>query len=198
MVGQGAKILFHLLSVHTAVDIHNKRLVLPGGVEDLNQSFLPCVMALVFFERFTGVFYASPFHKVIDILEVIVKGHPVDPAVLCDVIDGDFIQRLLEQQVFQGLFQRSFCNLRHILSPFFSSSGFLVQCPLCLPDSTHRRKSSNGCRFSLWQIYELYLITPSVPLHLDKLQFYTMEKLSWAAGRSKEPVTLDGLLLVVL
>ena len=142
MVGQGAKILFHLLSVHTAVDIHNKRLVLPGGVEDLNQSFLPCVMALVFFERFTGVFYASPFHKVIDILEVIVKGHPVDPAVLCDVIDGDFIQRLLEQQVFQGLFQRSFCNLRHILSPFFSSSGFLVQCPLSIPVSARLDSSS--------------------------------------------------------
>lgn len=99
-------------------------------------------MALVFFERFTGVFYASPFHKVIDILEVIVKGHPVDPAVLCDVIDGDFIQRLLEQQVFQGLFQRSFCNLRHILSPFFSSSGFLVQCPLSIPVSARLDSSS--------------------------------------------------------
>ena len=47
-------------------------------------------------------------------------------------------------------------------------------------------------------MYELYLIIPSVPLHLDKLQFYTIEKLFWAAVRSKEPLTLDGLLIVVL
>ena len=44
---------------------------------------------------------------------MIIEGHPIDPAVLGDIADGDLIQGLLGQELFQRVFQGVFGKLGH-------------------------------------------------------------------------------------
>ena len=44
---------------------------------------------------------------------MIIEGHTVDAAILRDIVDRDLRDRLLKEQVLQGLFQSSFRYLGH-------------------------------------------------------------------------------------
>ena len=94
--------------MHTAVDVQAKRLVFLYCFEDLQKSLLPRVIGLFFVQSPSGIFQTSPLHKVVDVLEMVVKGHAVDAAVLGNIADSDFCQRFFQQQIFQGLFQSPF------------------------------------------------------------------------------------------
>lgn len=80
--------------MYAAVNIQNERLVLLNCLENLQQSLLPRVIGLFLVQRPLGVLEARLLNKVVDILEVIVKGHAVDSAVVCDVTHRNFGQRL--------------------------------------------------------------------------------------------------------
>ena len=49
----------------------------------------------------------------LDVLEVVIKRHAVDAAVLGNVVDGDFSERLLQQQMLQRRGDRALRDLRH-------------------------------------------------------------------------------------
>ena len=65
---------------------------------------LPCVIGLILIEGTLGILQTRPFHQIVNVLEMIVEGHAVDAAVLCDVANGDLGQRFFQQQIFQRLF----------------------------------------------------------------------------------------------
>ena len=64
-------------------------------------------------ESTAGVLFAGPLDQVVDVLEVVIEGHTVDAAVLCDVVDGNFAERLLQEQIFERCGQRPLGNLGH-------------------------------------------------------------------------------------
>ena len=113
IVDKRLQILFDLLSVDTAVNVQNKRLVFLHGFEDLQKPLLPGFVGLFLVKRFPGILKAGPFHKIVNILEMVVKGHAVDPAILRDIRHRDLGERLFQQQVFQRLLQSPLCYLRH-------------------------------------------------------------------------------------
>ena len=90
-----------------AVHVHDKRSVLLHRLEDLQESLLPGFVGLFLVQRFFGVLKARPLHQIVDVLEMVIEGHAVDTAVLGNVIDGDFGQRLFQQQILQRLLQGS-------------------------------------------------------------------------------------------
>jgi len=56
---------------------------------------------------------------------VVIKGHAVDAAVFGDVVDGDLVERLLQQQMLQRRLQRPLRDLRHGVTSF-SAAAFIV------------------------------------------------------------------------
>ena len=100
-VYQRPQIFFDLFPVDAAVNIQNKGLVILYRLEDLQKSLLPRFISLFLIQRSLGILQARPFHKIVNILEVVIKGHAVDTAVLGNVIDGDFGQRFFQQQILQ-------------------------------------------------------------------------------------------------
>ena len=48
---------------------------------------------------------------VTNILEMVIKGHAVDPAVLGDIVDRNFVQGLFQQQLLERCLQCPFCRL---------------------------------------------------------------------------------------
>ena len=100
--------------MNATVNIHYKRFVLAHGVKYLQKSLLPCVICFLFFKRLAGVLHARPFDKVIYVLEMIIKRHTVYSAILGDIVYRYFCQRFFEKKIFERLFQRALCYLRHI------------------------------------------------------------------------------------
>ena len=45
---------------------------------------------------------------------MIIKRHAVDTAVVGNIADGDFMERLLQEQVFKRLLQRTFGQIGHM------------------------------------------------------------------------------------
>ena len=111
MVHGRAEIPLDLLAVHTVVDVQNERLILPHGPEDLQEALLPGVVRFLLLERAARVLQTRPLHKIVNVLEVVVKRHAVDAAVLGNVVDGDLRERLFEQQIFERLLERPLCYL---------------------------------------------------------------------------------------
>ena len=93
------------------VDIHNEWLVVLHGLKELQKALLPRLVGLVACERLAGVLLTRPFDKVVNVLEVVVKRHAVDAAVLRDIADGDLAQGLLQQQIFERCLERAFGHL---------------------------------------------------------------------------------------
>ena len=83
------------------IDVHNKRLVFQHCLKDLGKAFLPGIVSFLIPKGFFAVFHTCPLHQIIDILEMIVKCHAADPAVLCQICDGNLIKRFLFQKLFQ-------------------------------------------------------------------------------------------------
>ena len=100
-VYQRPQIFLDLFPVDAAVNIQNKGLVILYRLEDLQKSLLPRFISLFLIQRSLGILQARPFHKIVNILEVVIKGHAVDTAVLGNVIDGNFGQRFFQQQILQ-------------------------------------------------------------------------------------------------
>ena len=108
---QWVQVLLNPLPAYGVVDVHDKGPVGLYRVEDVQKALLPGGVGLFALQRTGGVLRAGPFHQVVNVLKVVVEGHAADAAVLGDVADGDFVQRLLEQQVFQRCLQRPFGGL---------------------------------------------------------------------------------------
>ena len=112
------EVLFHLLPADGAVNIENQQLILLNFEQNIQERFIPVVDVFPVLHRLPGILHHDPVHQVIDILKMVVKRHPVDTAVLGDIVDRDFIERLLNQQLFERSFQRPFCRLCHKTHPF--------------------------------------------------------------------------------
>ena len=104
-----------MLAAYRMVNVHDEGFVEFHEIEDRKKAFLPSRVGLVVFESLVGILDASPFHKIAHILEMIVKGLTVDPAVLDDVGNGDLVERLLGQEVLQGSGHRALCDIAHRL-----------------------------------------------------------------------------------
>ena len=111
IVGDLVEVVFHLLAADGVVDVHNEWLVVLHGLKELQKTLLPRLVGLVACERLAGVLLTRPFDKVVNVLEVVIKGHAVDAAVLGDVVDGDLVERLLQQQIFERRLERAFGHL---------------------------------------------------------------------------------------
>ena len=83
------------------INIQNKRLVLQYRLKDLLQTFTPRTVRLLIRKRTLSVLQARPLNQVVNILEVIVKRHAADPAVLRQIVDRNLIHRLLKQKLFK-------------------------------------------------------------------------------------------------
>ena len=112
------EVLFHLLPADGAVNIENQQLILLNFEQNVQECFIPVVDVFPALHRLPGILHHDPVHQIIDILKMVVKRHPVDTAVLGDIVDRDFIERLLNQQLFERSFQRPFCRLCHKTHPF--------------------------------------------------------------------------------
>ena len=112
------EVLFHLLLADGTVNIENQQLILLNFEQNVQERFITVVDVFPALHRLLGILHHDPVHQIIDILKMVVKRHPVDTAVLGDIIDRDFIERLLNQQLFERSFQRPFCRLCHKTHPF--------------------------------------------------------------------------------
>ena len=83
------------------IDIGDHRLVFLNPLKDIEETFLPGGISLFSAQSLGRLVQQRPFQQIVNIAEVIVKGLAVDLAVLYDVDDRDFIQRLFGQQLFQ-------------------------------------------------------------------------------------------------
>ena len=111
IVGDLVEVIFHLLAADGVVDVHNEWLVVLHGLKELQKTLLPRLVGLVACERLAGVLLTRPLDKVVNVLEVVVKRHAVDAAVLRDIADGDLAQGLLQQQIFERRLERAFGHL---------------------------------------------------------------------------------------
>ena len=68
-------------------------------------------------KRPRSIFNTAPLHQIINILKMIIKCHPANTAVCCQIVNRNFIKRLLKQQFFQRHFQSLLCHICHLLSP---------------------------------------------------------------------------------
>ena len=102
-----------MLAADGVVDFRNEHFVLLHGLQDLQKALLPGVVGFLPGQRTGGALDAGPLDQVVDILKMVVERHAVDAAVLGQVGDGDLVQRLLGQQVFQRRNERTFGHLGH-------------------------------------------------------------------------------------
>jgi len=124
-VGDFIEIPFHLLPADRTVDVHDEDFIFPDCLKDLQKTLLPGTVGLFAFQGLCGILFAGPFNQIIDVPEMIIKGHAADSAVFGYVIDGDLVEGFLKQLSFQRCLQRPLGCLRQIVLP---ASGF----PSCL------------------------------------------------------------------
>jgi len=111
VIGDPVEVVFHLLPADGAIDIQDEGLVVQHRLKDLQKALLPRLVGLFPRQRPAGILLTAPLHQIVNILEVVVKGHAVDAAVLRNIIDGDLVQRLLQQQMLQRRLQRPLGDL---------------------------------------------------------------------------------------
>ena len=92
--------ILHLIPADAAVCVEHKLLILQNRLKDLQQSLLPGLVGLLALERLGRVFHTGPLHQIVDILEMIVKRHTADTAVLRDIANGDPIQAFCLHHLF--------------------------------------------------------------------------------------------------
>ena len=105
-VGQLEQEALHLVPADAAEGVEYESFVLQHCLKDLLQPLLPGIVGLFPLKRPGGVLHTGPLHQVVNILEMVVEGHPADAAVLRNVPNGNFVQRLLQQHPLQGRLQR--------------------------------------------------------------------------------------------
>ena len=107
-IHQFIQVLLHLFPADRAIHVQHQQLVGLDLQQDIQKRLIPVVHALAALQGLLGVFDEDPVHKVVDILKMVIKRHAVDAAVLGDIVDGDLVEGLLEQHLFQRRFQRPF------------------------------------------------------------------------------------------
>ena len=75
-------------------------------LEDVHQRALPGGSIL---QSLGGLMLQKPVEQVINILEVVVEGLPIDFAVLHDLLYRDVVQKLFLEQMFEGIGQGKLC-----------------------------------------------------------------------------------------
>ena len=110
---QRFQIFFHLLTIDAAVDIHNKRFICKHSLKYIQKALVPGIVSLLFFKRFSCVFKARPFHKVVNILKMIIEGHPVYAAILGNIVYRYLGKRFFQKKIFKRLLECPFSYLRH-------------------------------------------------------------------------------------
>ena len=83
------------------IDVIDKYFVLLCQFEHGQKTLFPGSVSPVFFEYFFGVLNTYPFHEVVHVLEMIVKGLSVYSAVVGNVLYRDFIEFFLFQKIFK-------------------------------------------------------------------------------------------------
>ena len=91
--------VLHLFPADAPVGVQDKGFVLQHRLEDLHQPLMPGIIGLFALQGRGGVFHAGPLDQIVNILKMVVKGHPADAAVVGDVPYGDLIQRLFQHQI---------------------------------------------------------------------------------------------------
>ena len=113
IVGQLIEISFNLLPADGVVDVHNEGFVGQDCLEDLFKALLPCFIGLLSCQRLRRVLLTRPFDQIVDVFEMVIERHAIDTAVIGDIADGDFMERLLQEQIFKRLLQRAFGQIGH-------------------------------------------------------------------------------------
>ena len=75
--------------------------VLKHHMTEGDKTVLPAFIVFFAIDGSSALVKAYPFDEIIYILKMIVKCHTVYAAVVGDVADGDLVQRLFQQQLFQ-------------------------------------------------------------------------------------------------
>ena len=85
------KIVFNLLTAYSMIGIYNEGFVFVDCFKNLQKSFLPCFVCFFTLQGFGGFFQTCPLYEIIDVPEMIIKGHAADSAVGGQVVDRDFV-----------------------------------------------------------------------------------------------------------
>jgi hypothetical protein len=76
------------------IDIEKHGLIFQNDTKQTQKTFVPSVVRHFAVHGSHGVLCAGPLHQIVNVLEVIVKGHTTDTAVIGDVLNGNFVQWL--------------------------------------------------------------------------------------------------------
>ena len=114
IVGQLIEISFNLFTADGMIDVHNEGFVGQDCLEDLLKALLPCFIGLLSCQRLRRVLLTRPFDQIVDVFEMVIERHAIDTAVIGDIADGDFMERLLQEQIFKRLLQRAFGQIGHM------------------------------------------------------------------------------------
>ena len=123
------EVLLHLFPADGAVDIQHQHPVGLHLFQHIAEGVAPRLKVLMAFQCLCGILHQDPVHQVVNILEMVVKGHAVHAAVLGNVVYRYLIQRLAEQQLFERCFQRAFCRLCHENAHPFAFAPFGAEFP---------------------------------------------------------------------
>ena len=124
--------------------MEDDEVMLPGVLEAAQQRFLPVGAA-----RYgdLGLMVQEEPEQVIDVLKVIVEGLTVDLAVFYDLLDGNVVQKLFCQQVFQRHRQRQFgawSQGPHLPVRISYRAGF-ISTPIIIAQGRDRLQSRSKC-----------------------------------------------------
>ena len=113
------QITLNLLTANRVVNTHDKELVFFNHLKNVLQSHLPTLSSWFCLKNSIGILNKRPLHQIINILEMVVKSHPTNPTLICQVLNCNLAQGLLKKQTLQRLLQSPFgylCHLRPLLS----------------------------------------------------------------------------------
>ena len=99
VVRQLIEIALQVLTADRVVDVQDERFVFQDKMEDVQEALLPCAVRLVAGKRDARILLTRPLYQVVYICKMVVERHPADTAVLSNIVDGDFVQRLLQKQL---------------------------------------------------------------------------------------------------
>ena len=84
--------------------------------ENSDKLVFPCVVNDSVTGAFLGITYDTPLHKVVNILEMIVKRHSAYIAILCNIGNGYFGERFFLNKLFERILHYIFCDVWHFVA----------------------------------------------------------------------------------
>ena len=104
-----------------AINIHNSRFVPVQILKDIPQIVFPAVFPLPLCQQLFALVHQRPFQQIVNILKVIIKRFSADLGFVDQVLYGDFVQLILNQQLLERNGQLPFGQVGH------SSRSFPVE-----------------------------------------------------------------------